>query len=150
MNELYNFIREVIPVRIQIEWGGAVSLVGTAFCYLEGAWDGVLEALIFAMLIDYVSGLLAAYINPDSQLSSRKGFRGICKKIMILLLVALAHFLDQATNQQIIRIAVIWFFLGNEGLSIIENAAKAGIPIPDKLKGSLEQLNHQKTEVVTK
>lgn len=150
MNEVINFFREILPVRIEIEWGVAVSLVGTVFCYVVGGWDGVMEALLFAMAIDYVSGMLAAYINPLQQLNSQRGFRGICKKIMILLLVALAHFLDQATHQEIIRSAVIWFFLGNEGLSIIENAAKAGLPIPDSLKNSLEQLNHQKAEVMQK
>lgn len=150
MNELCSFIREMIPVRMQIEWGGAVSVIGTAFCYVMGAWDGVLEALIFAMVIDYISGVLAAYINPNSQLNSQRGFRGICKKIMILLLVSLAHFLDQATQQAVIHSAVVWFFIGNEGLSIVENAAKAGVPIPQKLKNSLEQLQQEKTEVMMK
>jgi toxin secretion/phage lysis holin len=135
---------------MEMEWGAAVSIVGTVFCYVVGGWDGLIEALVFAIGIDYVSGMLAAYINPDSQLNSQRGFRGICKKIMILLLVVLAHFLDQATHQEVIRTAVIWFFLGNEGLSIIENAAKAGLPIPDSLKNSLEQLNHQKAEVMQK
>lgn len=150
MNEVINFFREILPVKIEMEWGAAVSVVGTVFCYVVGEWDGLIEALVFAIGIDYVSGMLAGYINPDSQLNSQRGFRGICKKIMIMLLVALAHFLDQATHQEIIRSAVIWFFLGNEGLSIIENAAKAGLPIPDNLKNSLEQLNHQKAEVMQK
>ncbi|TWH49578.1 holin family protein [Sporomusa sp. KB1] len=150
MNEVINFFREILPVKMEMEWGAAVSIVGTVFCYVVGGWDGLIEALVFAIGIDYVSGMLAAYINPDSQLNSQRGFRGICKKIMILLLVVLAHFLDQATHQEVIRTAVIWFFLGNEGLSIIENAAKAGLPIPDSLKNSLEQLNHQKAEVMQK
>lgn len=147
LNEITDFFREIAPVRMQIEWGTVVSVIGTAFCFLEGAWDGVIEALIVAMAIDYVSGILAAYINPDSKLNSQKGFRGICKKIMILLLVALAHFIDQSTHQEIVRTAACWFFLGNEGLSIIENAAKAGIPIPGKLRSSLEQLSNEKMEV---
>ena len=144
MNEVCNFIKDFIPGKMQFEWGGAVSVIGTAFCYVVGAWDGVLEALIFAMVIDYISGVLAAYINPNSKLNSQRGFRGICKKIMILLLVALAHFLDQATQQAVIHSAVIWFFIGNEGLSIVENAAKAGVPVPQKLKDSLEQLHQEK------
>jgi toxin secretion/phage lysis holin len=150
LNEIYNFIKEIAPVRTQIEWGAAVSIIGTVFCYLVGGWDGLIEALVFAMCLDYASGILAAYINPDGKLNSRRGATGICKKIMILLLVAMAHFLDQATGQAVIRTAVIWFFLGNEGLSIIENAAKAGIPIPGKLKASLEQLSNEKMEVVQK
>ena len=70
----------------------------------------------------------------------------ICKKVMILLLFSLAHFIDQAMSAQIVHSAVIWFFLGNEGLSIIENAAKAGVPIPDKLRDTLEQLATEKNE----
>jgi toxin secretion/phage lysis holin len=147
LNEVYAFIKDLIPLRTQIEFGAIISAIGTVFCYVVGPWDGALEALVFAMAIDYISGIMAAYINSGSQLNSQKGFRGICKKIMILLLVSLAHFLDQATGQVIIHSAAIWFFLGNEGLSIVENSAKAGIPIPDKLKNSLEQLNHQREEM---
>lgn len=150
LNDFLNFIKEIVPVRVQLEWGTTVSIVGTVFCYLVGGWDGLMEALVFAMCFDYVSGILAAYINPESKLNSRRGAKGICKKMMILLLVATAHFLDQATHQEIVRTAVIWFFLGNEGLSIIENAAKAGIPIPEKLKASLEQLSNEKMEVIQK
>lgn len=151
MNEVTSFFREILPVRIEIEWGAAVSLVGTAFCYVVGGWDKLIEALLIAMMIDYISGVLAAYINPMQQLNSQRGFRGICKKLMILLLVTLAHLIDFTTGQDLlIRSAVIWFFLGNEGLSIIENAAKAGLPIPTKLKTSLEQLSLEKTEVMQK
>ena len=85
-----------------------------------------------------------AYANPALALDSHRGFQGICKKIMILLLVSLAHFMDNAMGQQLICVAVTWFFLGNEGLSILENAGKAGLPIPDNLKQSLEQLTSQK------
>jgi toxin secretion/phage lysis holin len=143
LTELMHFFRELIPGRTQIEWGAVVSTAGTAFSYVCG-WDGMLEALVFAMVIDYISGVLAAYINPHMALNSQRGFRGICKKIMILLLVSLAHFMDQAMGAQIVHSAVIWFFFGNEGLSIIENAAKAGIPIPAKLRDTLEQLSSEK------
>ena len=98
------------------------------------------------MAIDYITGILAAYINPDMQLNSQRGFKGICKKIVILLLVALAHELDRATGQPAVQSLVVWFFLGNEGLSIIENAAKAGLPIPKKLRDTLEQLTDKKGE----
>ena len=92
------------------------------------------------MAIDYITGIMAAYINPSLALNSQKGFKGICKKIVILMLVALAHELDKATGQPAIQSLVVWFFLGNEGLSIIENSAKAGLPIPNKLRDTLEQL----------
>lgn len=142
-NELTIFLRGLIPTQVQIEWGAIASAVGTLCSYVLG-WNSVLEALIFAMGIDYLSGLVAAYINPRMKLDSRKGFRGIAKKVMILLLVSLAHFIDRATGQNIIQLAVIWFFLGNEGLSIVENAANAGLPVPKKLKDTLEQLAKEK------
>lgn len=142
-NELGVFLRGLIPTQVQIEWGAIASALGTLCSYILG-WNSVLEALVFAMIIDYMSGLIAAYVNPRMKLDSRKGFRGIAKKVMILLLVSLAHFIDRATGQNIIQLAVIWFFLGNEGLSIIENAANAGLPVPKKLKDTLEQLAKEK------
>lgn len=145
MNEMISFFRGMVPTSAQVEWGAVVSMIGTAFSYACG-WDGVLEALVMAMVIDYVSGVLAAYINPTMALNSQKGFRGICKKVMILLMVSLAHFVDQATGQIIIHSVVVWFFLGNEGLSIIENAAKAGVPVPTKLRDTLEQLSSDKQQ----
>lgn len=143
MNEVIVFLRELIPTQVQIEWGAIASVVGAAVSYALG-WNGVLEALLCAMVLDYLSGLLAAYINPHMMLDSRRGFRGIGKKIMILLLVSLAHFADRATGQTIVQTIAIWFFLGNEGLSILENAANAGVPVPEKLKKTLEQLKCEK------
>lgn len=144
MTDALVFLRGLIPTQVQIEWGAIVSVVGSICSYSLG-WNGILEALVFAMAIDYISGLLAAYINPGMKLDSRKGFRGIAKKIMILLLVSLAHFVDQATGQTFVQIVAIWFFLGNEGLSIVENAANAGLPIPQKLRDTLEQLSKERS-----
>ncbi|WP_302360367.1 holin family protein [uncultured Megasphaera sp.] len=143
MNMVINFFREMVPAESEIEWGAAVSCVGSICSYFLG-WSALIEALIVAMAIDYITGILAAYINPNMQLNSQRGFRGICKKLVILLLVALAHKLDQVTGQPAIQALVVWFFLGNEGLSIIENAAKAGLPIPDKLRDTLEQITTSK------
>lgn len=143
MNETIMFLRGIIPTQVQIEWGAVVSIIGTIMSYLLG-WNGVLEALLCAMVLDYLSGLLAAYINSHMKLDSRRGFRGIGKKIMILLLVSLAHFVDYATGQNIVQTIAVWFFLGNEGLSILENAANAGVPVPEKLKKTLEQLKSEK------
>ena len=144
MNEIIRFFRDFVPVRVQFEWGAVVSMVGTAFSFAFGSLDGVLEALIYAMVIDYMSGIMAAYVNPELALNSQKGFRGICKKIMILMLVSMAHIIDAAFGQAMVYSVVLWFFIGNEGLSIIENAAKAGVPIPAKLRDTLEQLSHEK------
>lgn len=143
MNEVIVFLRELIPTQVQIEWGAIASVVGAAVSYALD-WNGVLEALLCAMVLDYLSGLLAAYINPHMMLDSRRGFRGIGKKIMILLLVSLAHFADYATGQTIVQTIAVWFFLGNEGLSILENAANAGVPVPERLKKTLEQLKSEK------
>lgn len=146
MNEVLEFCRQMLPVRKEAVWGTTTGAVGVVSEYFFGAWSAALEALVWAMVIDYLTGVLAAYINPRLMLDSRTGFRGICKKILILLLVSLAHFVDSATGQQIVCTAVVWFFLGNEGLSILENAAKAGVPVPGKLRQTLKQLSAEKTE----
>ena len=144
MNVIIEAIRSLVPVRVEALWGTTTGAIGMVTTYLFGAWNSVLEALIYAMVIDYISGVLAAYVNPDMALDSHKGFQGICKKLMILLLVSLAHFLDNAMGQQLICVAVTWFFLGNEGLSILENAGKIGIPIPARLKNTLKQLSEER------
>ena len=143
---MLELIKSFMPVQIERVWGTITGAVGVVSSYLFGAWNAALEALVWAMVIDYLTGVLAAYINPKMMLDSRTGFRGICKKIVILLLVSLAHFVDSATGQQIVCTAVVWFFLGNEGLSILENAAKAGVPVPGKLRQTLKQLAEEKTE----
>ncbi len=144
MNVIIEAIRSLVPVRVEALWGTTTGAIGMVTTYLFGAWNSVLEALIYAMVIDYISGVLAAYVNPDMALDSHRGFQGICKKLMILLLVSLAHFMDNAMGQQLICVAVTWFFLGNEGLSILENAGKAGVPIPAKLKNTLKQLSEER------
>ena len=144
MNDIVLVIKSLIPVRVEAVWGTITGVLGVVAEVLFGTWSDALMALVVAMLIDYVSGVIAAYINPALSLNSQRGFRGILKKIMILLLVSLGHVLDTAMHQQIICIAVTYFFLGNEGLSIVENAAKAGVPIPTKLRDQLEQLMEEK------
>lgn len=144
MNDIVLVIKSLIPVRVEAVWGTITGVMGVVAEVLFGTWSDALMALVVAMLIDYVSGVIAAYINPALSLNSQRGFRGILKKIMILLLVSLGHVLDTAMHQQIICIAVTYFFLGNEGLSIVENAAKAGVPIPARLKETLEQLTEEK------
>ncbi len=142
---MFNFFREIAPSQTEILVGSTVSAFGTVFCYLFGCWDRLIEALLVAMVLDYASGVIAAYLNPNKKLNSQKGFAGILKKIMILVMVATAHFVDYATGQEVmIRSVVILFFLGNEGLSILENSANAGLPVPNGLKESLEQFTKNK------
>ena len=116
-----------------------LSGIGTGFIYLLGGWDIALYCLIVAIALDYISGLMKAYYTKT--LSSRIGFRGILKKLGILLLVMVAVLVDKSTGESgAIRTLVIYYFVANEGLSIIENLAAAGIPIPNFLKKALKVL----------
>ena len=120
-----------------------VAAVGGSIGYFLGGWDGFLYALVAFVVIDYLTGIMAAIL--EKRLSSEVGFRGIFKKVLIFSLVAVAHIIDSQLIQtgSAIRTAVIFFYLSNEGISIIENAAKIGLPIPEKLRTVLEQLNKE-------
>lgn len=144
MNTVMENIKYMIPVKIEVIWGAAAGMFGLLTAQLFGEWTTALDTLLTLMILDYISGLLAAYINPGLALNSQKGFKGIARKIFILLIVALAHHIDVALGTSEIITVAVWFYIGNEGLSIIENAAKAGVPIPDSLRNSLEQLSRQK------
>lgn len=141
MNPL-EMIKEWIPTGTEAQIGAMVSSIGTTMTYLLG-WNQAVEALLVLMIIDYLTGVLAAYIDPRTKLDSRLGFKGICKKIVILMLVVLATELGRAAGIAELQTVVVWFFVGNEGLSIIENAAKAGVPVPKRLRDTLEQLTKE-------
>ena len=117
--------------------------LGAWLGYFLGGCDGLLYALVIFVAVDYVTGVMCAV--ADKKLSSAVGFKGICRKVFIFLLVGLAHILDtQILNETgILRTAVIFFFLSNDGLSILENAAHLGLPIPQALKDVLEQLHNR-------
>ncbi len=121
----------------------AFTVLGGWIGYFLGGCDGLLYALLVFIVIDYATGVMCAI--SDKKLSSAVGFKGICRKVLILLLVGLAHVLDtQVLNAPgVIRTAVIFFFLANDGLSILENAAHLGLPVPDQLKAVLEQLHNR-------
>ena len=108
-------------------------------------FDGFLYALIAFAVIDYLTGVMCA-IN-DKTLSSAVGFRGICRKVLIFAMVGLANILDIYIlgEGSVLRTAVIFFYLSNEGVSMLENAAHLGLPVPDKLKDVLQQL-HEREE----
>lgn len=141
--DILSILRSWMPTGTEAQVGTATGAWGAIVSYFLG-WNEALEALLVLMVIDYITGLLAAYINPNLQLNSNRGFKGICKKIMILLLIVLAHELEKATGIPAVQSVVVWFFIGNEGLSVIENAAKAGVPVPEKLQNTLEQLSAEK------
>lgn len=108
--------------------------------WLVGGYDTMMIALLLFMVIDYVSGIMCGITNKE--LSSEIGFKGIFKKIMIILLVGVTNLLGVATGVEGLRYIVISFYLANEGISIIENASILGLPIPQKVQDVLEQLKN--------
>jgi len=126
---------------------GVYALLGGWLGYFLGGWDGLIYGLLAFMIIDYLSGVACAVV--DKQLSSEQGFKGIFKKVMILIMVGIAHMLDVLIVGEagVLRSTIIFYYLSNEGLSIIENAAHLGLPVPENLKKVLKQL-HKKSEEV--
>lgn len=140
------FMRQLIPVRTEVVVGMTTGIFGTTATFLFGGWSNALQALAMLMMIDYFTGVMSAYISPNAKLSSKRGFRGIVKKMVLVLLVSTAHFVDSAFNQQVFCPLVTYALIGNEGLSIIENCSHCGVPVPAPLKAKLEQLAHEKDE----
>ena len=122
---------------IQLVFTGIGGWLG----YFLGGWDGLLYALIAFVAIDYVTGIMCAISNHT--LSSEVGFKGICRKVLIFLLVGIGSILDAHVigSGSVLRTAVIFFYISNEGVSILENAARLGLPVPEKIKVVLEQLH---------
>ena len=133
MKEFWNTIQLVFAV------------LGGGLGYFLGGCDGLLYALLAFVVIDYLTGIMCT-IN-DHTLSSAVGFRGICRKVLIFLLVGIANILDVSVigSGSVLRTAVIFFYISNEGLSLVENAAHLGLPVPEKIKAVLEQL-HDRTD----
>lgn len=119
------------------------TVIGGWLGYFLGGWDGALYALITFITIDYVTGVMCAI--SDRRLSSEVGFRGICRKVIILALVGVGSILDRHIigTGSVLRTAVIFYYLSNEGISILENATRLGLPVPEKLKNVLEQLKEE-------
>lgn len=121
-----------------IQWFAAAAAATCGF--LWGQMDGLLYALIAFMVLDYISGVLVAIAQRE--LSSKVGFKGIAKKVCIMMLVAVGHLLDEHVLGEgaVCRMAVAGFYLANEGISILENAAELDLPLPKKLVAVLKQL----------
>ena len=126
---------------IQVIFTGVGGWLG----YFPGGCDGLLYALVLFVVVDYITGVMCA--AADHKLSSEVGFKGICRKVLIFLLVGIGHVLDAQIigTGSVLRTAVIFFYLSNEGVSLLENAGHLGLPIPEKLKVVLEQL-HDRAE----
>ena len=121
------------------------TAVGGWLGYFLGGCDGLLIALVVFAVTDYITGVMCAI--ADKKLSSEIGFKGICRKVIIFMLVGIAHVLDVnvIATGSVLRTAVIFFYLSNEGVRLLENAAHLGLPVPEKLKDVLEQL-HDRAE----
>ena len=119
----------------------AFAAVGGWLGYFLGGCDGLIYALIAFVAIDYITGVMCAI--SDKTLSSEVGFKGICRKVLIFLLVGIGNIIDVQVlgSPGVLRTAVIFFYLSNEGVSLLENAAHLGLPVPDAIKTVLEQLH---------
>ncbi|MDD2979993.1 MAG: phage holin family protein [Hespellia sp.] len=126
---------------IQLVFAGIGGWLG----YFLGGCDGLLYALLAFVVADYITGVMCAII--DKSLSSEVGFKGIFKKVLIFILVGIANILDVQVigTGSVLRTAIIFFYVSNEGVSLLENAGHLGLPIPEKLKSVLEQL-HDRSE----
>ena len=136
---------------IQIKNGvlAALATVGTFVAHALGGWDAAMQVLVALMALDYLTGILVAAVwqrsnkSSTGALDSKAGFKGLCKKGIILLLVWLGVLLDNAFGTTYVRMAVIIFFIGNEGISFLENLGLMGVPFPEFLKKALEALRDQ-------
>lgn len=140
-----NFTIDIVWTKIQT----AITMLGGWLGYFVGGMDGMLTALIILMAIDYVTGVMCAI--ADKSLSSAVGFKGICRKVLILMLVGIANIIDVNVvgSGSALRGAVICFYLSNEGISILENATHLGLPVPAKLKEILTQLHNREEKTDT-
>ena len=129
-------------------WNGVqfiFTALGGWIGYFLGGCDGLVVALVVFVVADYITGVMCAI--AERKLSSEVGFKGICRKVLIFIMVGIGNILDVQVigSGSVLRTAVIFFYISNEGVSLLENAGRLGLPIPAKLKQVLEQL-HDKGE----
>ena len=122
----------------------SIALIGGFLTSLLGGWDVMLQVLVLFIVLDYIVGIVAAY--REQRLDSRIGFRGIAKKILLFVPVAVAYWLDVLLGQDILRSLAIFFYIANEGLSLVENLARMGIPFPEQVQDALLQLRKEGDE----
>lgn len=127
-------------------FNGIVAILATFFTYLFGSWDLALQVLIVFMILAYGTGVLYAYLT--NQLNSEVGFKGLVKKCMILVVLIIGVMLDRIVGNGtwVFRTLVAYFYIANEGISLLENVGNIGIPIPNKIRNALEQLNKDDEE----
>ena len=136
MKEFWNVIQMVF------------AAIGGWLGYFLGGCDGLLYALLAFVVLDYITGVMCAV--ADKKLSSAVGFKGLCRKTLVFVMVGIGHILDVHIFGEtgVLRTAIIFFYLSNEGISLLENAGHLGLPIPEKMKKVLEQL-HDRSEKET-
>lgn len=119
------------------------AMIGGWIGWFLGGCDGLLYTLLAFVVIDYITGVMCAIV--DKKLSSAIGFKGICRKVLIFALVGIGHILDTHVigSGSVMRTAILFFYISNEGVSLIENAVHIGLPVPQKLKDVLEQLHNR-------
>ena len=122
------------------------TAIGGWLGYFMGGCDGLLYALLAFVVMDYITGVMCAV--TDHRLYSAVGFKGICRKVLIFALVGIGHILDTQVigDGNVIRTAVIFFYVSNEGVSLLENASHLGLPIPEKMKDILAQLHNRSND----
>lgn len=143
---IIHYIKAVIPVRIEGIVGIGGVVIGKLLEYFVGMWDNLLLAIIILMILDFITGIIASWIMPDKKLDSDIGAKGIGKKVCILCIISLCHVLDIVLGQDMIRDTIIYFYIGNEGLSVLENVSNCGVPVPNKLKENLAQFTLEKQQ----
>lgn len=123
----------------------AIAALGGVAAYIWGPWDALLTALVAMVAMDYISGVIKAAVLHE--LSSGVGFKGLLKKLFIFMLVGIATLIDRAIPEanNAVRSAVMLFYIANEGLSIVENAAALGLPLPKALKDALAKYAEDKS-----
>lgn len=138
-----DFSIDLVWAKVQM----AFAAIGGWLGYFVGGADGLLITLLVFMVLDYITGVMCGI--ADKKLSSAVGFKGLCRKVVIIALVGVGHVVDMHVigTGGALRSAVICFYLSNEGVSLLENAAHLGLPVPDKLKDILAQLHNRETAV---
>jgi len=137
-----HFSIELIWAKVQI----AITALGGWLGYFLGGFDGMMIALVVFMTLDYITGVMCGIV--DRKLSSEVGFKGIFRKALILIIVGIGHIIDTQVigNGSALRGAIICYYLSNEGVSILENAAHLGLPVPETMKNILIQLHGKEEE----
>jgi toxin secretion/phage lysis holin len=125
--------------RLDVLFKTLITGLGALSGFLWGEWSALLQILLAFTVIDYITGIIAS--GTEGKLSSQVGFKGIAKKVMIFVIVAVGHLVDKAIGEgSVVQNMVIFFYLGNELLSILENAGRVGLPVPEQIKNTVQVL----------